>query len=73
MNSKFQGKPMYIVMCINEFAHRKNLTQKDSFSYLQKFGALNFLDEFYDIEHTLPFDDTIETLTDICRRTGGYI
>jgi hypothetical protein len=64
---------MYMVMCIDEFAQRKDLSSKDAFLYLRQFGGIRFLDEFYDIEHTLPFDDTMDTLTEICLKDGGTL
>jgi hypothetical protein len=62
-----------MVMCVDEFAQRKNLSQKEAFLYLRQFGGISFLDEYYDIEHTLPFDDTMDALTGICLKDGGAI
>lgn len=63
----------YIVVCINDFAAKFNLDCRDAFQYLQKFGGLNFIEEFYDVEHTLSIEDAIEDMTMICRQNGGNI
>jgi hypothetical protein len=41
--------------------------------YLRKYKGLEYLKEFYDIEHTLPEDMTLEALTLLCKRNGGLI
>lgn len=63
----------YAVVCINEFAKSKGLTSKEAFLYLLNFKGLSFLEEFYDVEHTLSFDDVIDDLTKICHNNGGLI
>lgn len=63
----------YFVICVNEFAKRYNLGAKDAFLYLDKYDGLNFLEEFYDVQHTLSFDETVDNLTIVCRRRGGEV
>ena len=63
----------YIVVCINEFAERYNLNTRDSYVYLSQNKGIDFLKEFYDVEHTLSFDDVVSDLTSICRKNGGAI
>ena len=63
----------YIVMCINEFAQIKNIDSRSSFRYLYNNNGIKFLKENYDIEHTLPINDTMEALTIICQKHGGMI
>ena len=46
----------YTVACVNEFAANKSLTEKQAFDYLCNHGAMDFLVEFYDVEHTLSFE-----------------
>lgn len=66
-----RNKSDYIVACVNEFARSKTLLLKEAFLYLQTFKGIQFLDEHYEIEHTLSFDDVIEDLSIICRNNGG--
>ncbi len=61
----------YIVVCISEFASRYNLPMKDSYTYLRNYKGLDFLQDFYDVEHTLSFDDAVDDLTTICLQNGG--
>nr|MBQ4318821.1 DUF3791 domain-containing protein [Clostridia bacterium] len=63
----------YIVMCVNEFAERKNIDRRSSFRYLYNNNGIDFLMKHYEIEHTLPMDDTIEALTIVCMKNGGMI
>lgn len=63
----------YIVVCISEFASRHHIHARDSYVYLKDFKGLEFLKEFYDVEHTLSFDDVMEDLTSVCRKNGGTI
>lgn len=63
----------YTVACVNEFAKCKNLMPKESFEYLHKHKGMDFLIEFYDVEHTLSFDDVVSDLTLICQKNGGMI
>ena len=68
-----QNKLRYIIACISEFANRKSLTKAQAFIYLNEHKALSFLDEFYDVEHTLSFEDAIEDLTTVSKQNGGKI
>lgn len=74
MLSKFeQNKIRYTVACVNEFAASKSLTKTQAFTYLYEHKALDFLDEFYDVEHTLSFQDAIADLTAVSQKNGGKI
>ena len=63
----------YFVICVNEFAKRYNIGAKDALLYLYKYEGMKFLEEFYDVQHTLSFDETVDSLTLICRRHGGEL
>ena len=63
----------YFVICINEVADRYRLTAKEAFEYLYEFQGLKFLENFYNIQHTLSFDDTVDSLTIVCRDNGGNL
>ena len=63
----------YTVACVNEFAANKSLTEKQAFDYLCNHGAMDFLVEFYDVEHTLSFEDAINDLTLVSQQNGGKI
>lgn len=63
----------YIVVCINEFALSKNLTEQEAFRYLYANKGIEFLTENYDIEHTLSLQDAVNDLSIVCRNNGGMI
>ena len=63
----------YAVVCINEFAKIKSLNRREAYLYLYNHKGIEFLKDFYDIEHTLSFDDVINDLTVICQNNGGKI
>lgn len=63
----------YAVACINEFSRYYGISVKDAFLYLYKYQGIQFLKEFYEVEHTLSFDDVIEDLTKICINNGGNL
>lgn len=63
----------YFVICINEFAKRYDIDVSDAMVYLDKYNGLQFLEEFYDVQHTLSFDETVDNLTVICQRYGGVL
>ena len=49
MNDKY--KMPYVNACIRAFAMRFSLTVQAAFRYLNRFKGIEFLDEFYDVEH----------------------
>ena len=63
----------YYVMCISAFAQAKNLSQKESYNYLNEYKGMDFLEEFYDVEHCLSLDNAIDDLTAVCKINGGKI
>lgn len=63
----------YFVICVNEFAKRYHIGAKDALLYLDKYEGMKFLEEFYDVQHTLSFDETVDSLTLICQRHGGEL
>lgn len=52
----------YTVMIIGKYAQARGLPRKDAFRELRECGGIGILDEFYDIEHTLPVSTTVEDL-----------
>ena len=73
MKTENKNKVTYYIYCINHFAKRFKLSSKDSFNYLLKYGGLVFLDEFYEAEHLLSFNDAIEDMIVVCKNNGGHL
>ncbi|WP_303742479.1 DUF3791 domain-containing protein, partial [uncultured Muribaculum sp.] len=63
----------YVMTAIIEFAKRHRLTIKEASNYLNRFKGIDFLMEFYDVEHTLSFNDCVDDLTVVCQNNGGEI
>ena len=63
----------YTIACVSEFARYYHITEKVSFEFLEKYGAIAFLKDCYDAEHVLSFEDAIEDMTRICTNNGGDI
>lgn len=59
----------YIVVCISEFASRYEMHMKDAYIYLSRNKGIDFLKEFYDVEHTLSFEDVLDDLVSVCKKT----
>lgn len=69
--SELKKKINYTVVCVNEFAERFRISEKESFIYLYDYKGIEFIKEHYHIEHTLSFDDVVEDLITVCRNNGG--
>jgi hypothetical protein len=63
----------YVMTAIIEFSKRYGLSIREASNYLNKFKGIDFLAEFYDVEHTLSFNDCVNDLAQICRNNGGTI
>lgn len=63
----------YVMTSIIEFAKRHGLTIREASNYLNRFKGIDFLTEFYDVEHTLSFNDCVDDLTVVCQNNGGAI
>jgi hypothetical protein len=73
MKSEEHKKIEYIVACVGEFARSTRLDVREAFRYLYNHGGIDFLIEYYDTEHLLSFDDAVEDLKIIARKSGGMI
>jgi hypothetical protein len=71
MSDKYQIP--YINACIRSFAKQYSLPLKNAYQYLKHFKGIDFLIEFYGVEHLLSIDDAVEDLTAICQKNGGRI
>lgn len=73
MNIEMKDKVEYIVALVSEFAKAHRLTSSQSYNYLERFWAIDFIDKHYSIAHTQRFEDVIADLTAYCQRFGGAI
>lgn len=63
----------YTIALISEFAKRYNLSDVESFQYIDKYGGMTLIDQCYGIMHTLSFSDSVTGLASYCRRNGGTL
>ena len=63
----------YIVVLIHAFARRFSMSEAQAYRYLRQYGAIKVAHDFYDVMHTQPFDDMVESLASYCRRKGGVL
>lgn len=63
----------YTVMIIRDFANVHHLTPRQAHSYLRRHKAMEYMQEFYDVEHTLSPSDTVRALGDVSKKNGGLL
>ena len=68
-----QYKIPYLNAVIRTFGERFNLTVQQSLRYLYNFKGIRFLLEYYDVEHTLSIEDTVDDLVKVCQKNGGEL
>lgn len=73
MSREEQNMIDYIVVCVNEFADKLGIDYKQSFNYLNKYKAIKFIKENYEVEHTLSIEDAIEDMAIVARNNGGNL
>jgi hypothetical protein len=73
MSKTLRDRLDYLIALISEFAATHHLSLQQAYLYLQQYKGLDFADEFYDVEHTLSFDQAVEDITMYCQRMGGTI
>ena len=73
MNVNIEDKIAYIIAVVNEFAAAFSLNSQQAYRYLNRFKGIDFVDKFYNVEHTQPFEDVVEDLALYCRQNGGAL
>jgi len=63
----------FLVALISEFGKRFNLTDKQSYDYISRYGGIEMFLQHYNILHTLPFSDMVEGMASYCQRQGGKL
>ncbi len=73
MNIRIEDKLAYIIAVVNEFAATFSLNSQQAYRYLDRFKGIEFVDKFYNIEHTQSFEDVVDDLALYCRKNGGML
>lgn len=63
----------YLVMFINAFSKRFNISSVESYKYLHQYDAIRLIHQFYDVMHTQTFPDMVDSVAIYCRRKGGIL
>ena len=63
----------YIVALIAAFASHYEMTDVEVYKYLNRYGAIKVAHEFYDVMHTQPMDDMVQSMSRYCNRKGGLL
>ena len=74
MTSTYQyDKIQYLVALISEFAAHFGLSDSQAARYMTRYGAVELCDKHYNVMHTLPWLDNIQSIATFCRRKGGLL
>lgn len=75
MNTDYNIKDRieWTVIFILEFGRKYGLSLKQSFNYLNRYKAIDFIDKHYDYVHTQSFASMIEDISEYCRHHGGAL
>lgn len=63
----------YIVLLIAAFANHYSITEIEAYRYLNSYGAIKVAHDFYDVMHTQPMNDMVQSMASYCHRKGGRL
>ena len=63
----------FIIAVVNEFALYFGLTEHQAYRYIRNHDGMTFIQQNYNIMHTLDFRDCIESVANFCKRKGGKL
>ncbi len=63
----------YIVALIAAFASHYSMTDAEAYRYLNQYGAIKVMHDYYDVMHTQPLDDMVQSMASYCQRKGGHL
>ena len=68
-----KDKIEYTVALVSDFAKKYSLSTTQAFNYLDRFNAIDFVNQHYNITHTLPFAEIVDDLSLYCKNHGGNL
>lgn len=68
-----KDKIEFAVSLITDFAKKHSLSTTQAFNYLDRFNAIDFINQHYNIAHTLPFAEILDNLALYCKNHGGNL
>lgn len=63
----------YIVALIAAFASHYSVTEAEAYRYLSRYGAIKVAHDYYDVMHTQPLGDMVQSMAIYCKRKGGTL
>ena len=57
-----KDKIAYTVALVCDFAKKYSLSTTQAFNYLDRFNAIDFVNQHYNIAHTLAYSEMVDTL-----------
>lgn len=63
----------FVTECVRAFGARFGMSRQAAYHFLRQFKGLDFLIEFYDVEHLQSIEDTLDDLVIVCQRNGGQL
>ena len=73
MKVQIENNLAYIIAVVNEFAAKYALNSQQAYRYLDRFKGIDFVDRFYNVEHTQSFEDVVSDLALYCHKNGGAL
>ena len=62
-----------LVLSINTFSRKNDISSGEAFKYLETMGGLSYLDEEYEASRCFSLEAIVEDIERICRRNGGSL
>ncbi|MGM9694191.1 MAG: DUF3791 domain-containing protein [Alloprevotella sp.] len=60
-------------MLVRLFARHFDMEVSQAYHYISLHGGIEYAEKYYNILHTLPFQDQVEGLACVCHRNGGNL
>ena len=71
MSREERNRISFYVACIGTFAERFSVSNAFAYGYLSQYKGLDFIFDFYDVEHAFSIDDAVDDMVKVCHRNGG--
>lgn len=70
---EIENRVEYFYCCLGAFASRHCISNAEAYRYLKSFKGLDFIDKFYEVEHTQSIEDSVEDMAIVCKKNGGTL
>ena len=70
---ELNNRLLYYFCCIGEFARKYSLTNAEAYKFLSECKGMDFIDTYYEAEHTQSIEDSVEDMMSVCQRNGGAL